>query len=143
MFRPLEIGRGSGMATDSELLEVRPRLRNDAVFLRVETGVYLRHSETACVLKGGLAYQRLSALGPRMNGEVSVAELCEGLDEGQRRTVLRLTGTLLAQGFVRDVPPAAAAGLPEAVLRRFRPQITLIELFVSGAAGRFARWRGA
>ncbi len=135
------------MATESELLSVRPRLRNDAVFLRVDTGVYLRHSETACVLKGKLAYQWLSILGPRMNGEVSVGELCDGLDENQRQTVLRLTGTLLAQGFVRDVPPAADAGLPEAVLTRFRPQINLIEHF-AGATGdspaaRFGRFRSA
>ena len=134
------------MATDSELLRIRPRLRNDAVFLRVETGVYLRHSETACVLKGKLAYQWISILGPRMNGEVSVGELCEGLSEAQRRTVLRLTGALLAQGFVRDVPPASGAGLPDAVLTRFRPQINLIEHFAAGGespAARFGRFRAA
>jgi bacteriocin biosynthesis cyclodehydratase domain-containing protein len=135
------------MATDSELLGIRPRLRNDAVFLRVETGVYLRHSETACVLKGGLAYQWMSILGPRMTGEFSVAELCDGLGEAQRQTVLRLTGTLLAQGFVRDVPPAADAGLPDAVLARFRPQINLVEHF-KGTTGdspavRFGRFRAA
>ena len=135
------------MATDSELLSVRPRLRNDAVFLKVDTGVYLRHSETACVLKGGMAYQWMSILGPRMNGELSVGELCEGLDDGQRQTVLRLTGTLLAQGFVRDVPPAREAGLPDAVLARFRSQINLIEHF-AGTTGespavRFGRFRAA
>ena len=135
------------MATDSELLSIRPRLRNDAVFLRVETGVYLRHSETACVLKGGLAYQWMSILGPRMTGEYSVGELCEGLGDAQRQTVLRLTGTLLAQGFVRDVPPAADAGLPDTVLTRFRPQINLIEHF-AGTTGdspavRFGRFRAA
>src|SRR3569833_1257742 len=146
MFRPPWNGSANGMATDSELLRVRPRLRNDAVFLRVETGVYLRHSETACVLKGKLAYQWISILGPRMNGEVSVGELCDGLNESQRRTVLRLTGTLLAQGFVRDVPPAADAGLPPNVLTRFRPQINLIEHFADGGdspAARFARFRAA
>lgn len=135
------------MATDFELLSVRPRLRNDAVFLKVETGAYLRHSETACVLKGGLAYQWLSILGPRMNGEFSVGELCEGLDEGQRQTVLRLTGTLLAQGFVRHVPPAGDAGLPDSVLARFQPQINLIEHFAAGRgdspAVRFGRFRFA
>lgn len=135
------------MATESELLSVRPRLRNDAVFLRVDTGVYLRHSENACVLKGGLAYQWMSILGPRMNGEFTVGELCDGLEEAQRQTVLRLTGTLLAQGFVRDVPPAADAGLPESVLTRFRPQINLIEHF-AGTTGespavRFGRFRAA
>jgi bacteriocin biosynthesis cyclodehydratase domain-containing protein len=134
------------MATDSELLDIRPRLRNDAVFLRVETGVYLRHSESACVLKGKLAYQWISVLGPRMNGEVSVGELCDGLDESQRRTVLRLTGALLAQGFVRDVPPATDAGLSHEVLTRFRPQINLIEHFAAGGDApttRFARFRAA
>ncbi len=136
------------MASEAELLKVRPRLRNDAVFLKVETGVYLRHTETACVLKGRLAYQWISILGPRMNGEYSVGELCSGLDDGQRQTVLRLTGALLERGFVRDVPSAGDAGLSDAVLTRFRPQINLVEHFTGGAGGdspaaRFARFRSA
>lgn len=135
------------MATDSELLVMRPRLRNDAVFLRVDTGVYLRHSESACVLKGRLVYQWISALGPRMNGEHTLAELCAGLDDDQRRTVLRLTGALLERGFVRAVPSLGDTAPPPAVPARFRPQVGLIE-HLAGAAGdapavRFGRFRSA
>src|SRR4051812_40158368 len=147
MFRPPWNGSADGMATDSELLGIRPRLRNDAVFLRVETGVYLRHSEAACVLKGRLAYQWISILGPRMNGERTIGELCDGLDDDQRRTVLTLTGTLIDRGFVRHVPPADGAGLDAGVLTRFAPQITLIEHFAAGRgdppAVRFGRFRTA
>jgi bacteriocin biosynthesis cyclodehydratase domain-containing protein len=133
------------MAYESALLEMRPRLRNDAVFLRVETGVYLRHSDSACVLKGQLAYEWMSTLGPRLNGESTVNELCAGLDESQRQTVIGLTRALLARGFLRDVPPAEEAGLTEAEIVRFQPQINFIEHFTGTApeppATRFVRFR--
>src|SRR4051812_23473996 len=102
--------RGDDMQTignaplNTSLMDIRPRLRNDVVFLRVDTGIYLRSSDNSCVLRGPGAYEWMSILGPRMTGESSVAELCEGLDDSRRTTAVGLMRTLLNRGFARAVP---------------------------------------
>jgi bacteriocin biosynthesis cyclodehydratase domain-containing protein len=62
-----------------------------------------------------------------MTGQLSMAELCEGLDENRRRTAIALMRTLLDRGFARDVPPADAAVLEPAVSELFAPQINFVE----------------
>ncbi|HEY0168645.1 MAG TPA: TOMM precursor leader peptide-binding protein [Jatrophihabitans sp.] len=114
----------------SPLANIRPRLRNDVVFLRVDTGIYLRSSQMSCVLKGQGVYDWMAALGPRMTGEWTVAELCEGLDEARRRTAEGLVRTLLDRGFARDAVASVDAELSEQVLRRFASQINFVEHFM-------------
>jgi bacteriocin biosynthesis cyclodehydratase domain-containing protein len=111
-------------------MDIRPRLRNDVVFLRVETGIYLRSSENSCVLKGPGAYEWMSILGPRMTGESSMAELCVGLDDNRRKTAVGLMRTLLNRGFARAVPAPDLRALPSAMLEAFSPQINFIEHFM-------------
>lgn len=118
-------------ATESApLADIRPRLRNDVVFLRVDTGIYLRSSETSCVLKGAGAYEWMSVLGPRMTGESTVGEICEGLDENRRKTAVGLMRTLLDRGFARAVPRPDTQMLPAGVLDSFATQINFVEHFM-------------
>jgi bacteriocin biosynthesis cyclodehydratase domain-containing protein len=112
------------------LADVRPRLRNDVVFLRVDTGIYLRSSETSCVLKGAGAYEWMSVLGPRMTGEHTVAELCEGLDDSRRKTAVSLMRTLLDRGFARAVPLPDLRTLPTSTADLFARQINFVEHFM-------------
>lgn len=129
------------------LTDIHPRLRNDVVFLRVETGIYLRSSDSACVLKGPGAYEWMSILGPRMTGELSVAELCDGLDEKRRTTAVGLMRTLLDRGFARHTPPPDTATLPAPVVDMFGPQINFVEHFMHADEHRpedlFARFRAS
>lgn len=120
--------------TDPGFADIRPRLRNDVVFLRVETGIYLRSSEVSCVLKGRGVYEWMSALGPRMTGEWTVAELCGGLDEARRGTAQGLVRTLLDRGFARDASSSDAVELPEPVRRQFASQVNFVEHFMHGDA---------
>jgi bacteriocin biosynthesis cyclodehydratase domain-containing protein len=130
---PVELLRRNMKTVDeTPLLQIRPRLRNDVVFLRVETGIYLRSSETTCVLKGPGAYEWMSVLGPRLNGESTIAELCDGLDEKRRGTAIGLIRTLLARGFARDLPKGDSATLPEKISETFAPQINFVEHFMHG-----------
>ncbi|MBY8877936.1 TOMM precursor leader peptide-binding protein [Actinacidiphila acidipaludis] len=62
-----------------------------------------------------------------MTGQLSMAELCEGLDESRRRTAIALMRTLLDRGFARDVPPADDTVLDPAVSELFAPQINFVE----------------
>jgi len=105
-------------------------LRNDVVFLRVDTGIYLRSSETSCVLKGAGAYEWMSVLGPRMTGESTVGEICEGLDENRRKTAGALIRTLLDRGFARAVSRPDTRTLPVGVLNSFAAQINFVEHFM-------------
>src|ERR1044072_3676763 len=84
----------NGLATLTD--DLRPKLRNDVVFLRVDTGIYLRSPETSCVLKGKGAYEWLAVLGPRMTSRQTLAQLCEGLDPARRGTAVALVKALLA-----------------------------------------------
>lgn len=118
------------MIDSAPLMEIRPRLRNDVVFLRVDTGIYLRSSETSCVLKGAGAYEWMSVLGPQMTGESTMAELCEGLDESRRKTAVGLMRTLLARGFARAVLRPDVRMLPAGVSDLFAPQINFVEHFM-------------
>ncbi|HTZ43216.1 MAG TPA: TOMM precursor leader peptide-binding protein [Jatrophihabitans sp.] len=118
--------------TATSLADIRPRLRNDVVFLRVDTGIYLRSAETSCVLKGPGVYDWIAALGPRMTGEWTVADLCTGLDDARRRTAEGLLRTLLDRGFARDASASDDGGLTEPVLARFASQINFVEHFMHG-----------
>ena len=133
------------VASEKRLTDIHPRLCNDVVFLRVETGIYLRSSDSACVLKGPGAYEWMSILGPRMTGELSIAELCDGLDEKRRKTAVGLMRTLLDRGFARHTPPPDTATLPAPVLDMFGPQINFVEHFMHTDEHRpeelFARFR--
>lgn len=72
----------------------------------------------------------MSALGPRMNGASSVAELCEGLDESRRRTAVALMKALLDKGFARDVPQSDDKVLDSTTAELFAPQVNFIEHFM-------------
>lgn len=115
---------------EKALGSIRPRLRNDVVFLRVETGIYLRSAENSCVLKGTGAYEWMSVLGPRMDGSHTVDELCESLDDQRRETAVGLVRTLLARGFARHAPQGDDDVLPPGVAAAFAAQTQFVEHFM-------------
>ncbi|WP_069813252.1 TOMM precursor leader peptide-binding protein [Streptomyces sp. TP-A0874] len=82
-----------------------------------------------------------------MTGELSIADLCEGLDEGRRNTSIALMKTLLAKGFARHAAQPEDGILPDAVLARFSPQINFVEHFMHADTRTpqelFARFRTA
>ena len=106
---------------------VRPRLRQDAVFLRSDGGAYLRSNETAFFLRGQRAYRWVSTLGPYLTGEHTVVELCDGLGPDHRDTVLGVVGALLERGFAVDVPPVDSGVLDAQILARFARQLAYLQ----------------
>lgn len=120
---------------------VRPRLRHDVVFAESLDGAFVRHADDGFVVKGRSAYRWISALSPHLTGENTVGELCAGLPDEQRETVVHLIGTLLERGFVRDRRPDEDATLDGAVRVRFTPQINFVEHYVDDAVTRFTAFR--
>lgn len=132
------------MATRDELVDpdsVRPRLRQDAVFLRSDGGAYLRSSDTAFFLRGRSAYRWVSTLGPYLTGEHTVAELCDGLDTGHRTTVLGIVNALLERGFATNVRPAEDIGLEPGVGTRFASQVAYLQHAAPDSPAAFAAVR--
>lgn len=125
----------------ADVWDIRPKLRHDVVILETAAGAYLRGPDTAFLLKGRTAYRWLSTLGPYLNGEHSVAQMCAGLDDGQRRTVASLIKALTSRGFAKNV--TGAGELPQRVADRFASQVEFVDHFTDDAAGRFQRFRDA
>ncbi|WP_016697823.1 hypothetical protein [Actinoalloteichus spitiensis] len=92
----------AGLDEDS-LDERRFAVRADAFFVRHEGGVWLRNNLGSFSIRGAGAYQLVGSLFANLDGERSVAEICEGLPESARRSVSRLVGTLDRNGFLREV----------------------------------------
>lgn len=126
------------------ILDSRPRIRRDVLFTEMPDGVLFHNAQGGFRVTGRSAYRFAALIVPHLTGELRLAELCEGLPDGQRRMVTSLVGKLLDRGFARVVtPPERDEVLPVAVAQRFEPQINYVEHFQDAAAERFARFRGA
>ncbi len=123
-------------------LEIRPSLKQDAVFLRSEHGIFVRHRDDSFVIRGQSAFQLLSALAPRMTGEQTLSELCDGLTEGQTSSVMSLVSMLVARGLVinHELP---AEGVDVEALRTFADQVSFLEHFGDRGGRGFDRFRNA
>ena len=122
--------------------DIRPSLKQDAVFLRSQHGVFVRHREDSFVIKGQSAFQLLSALAPHMTGERTLSELCDGLTEGQKSSVESLVSMLTARGLVIDHEvPAADVDLQ--ALQTFAGQVSFLEHFGDRGGRGFDRFRNA
>src|SRR5450432_994781 len=123
------------------LSQVRPKLKQDSVFLQTDDGVFLRSEETTFLLKGKSVYRWISVLSPYMTGEYTMDQLCDGLEPAQRDTVLRLVDTLLQRGVLKNYLPEAPGMLPDEVLKQFSSQIEFIEHYADRPQERFKTFR--
>jgi bacteriocin biosynthesis cyclodehydratase domain-containing protein len=126
-----------------EIAGTRPRIRRDVLYTQTPTGVHFHNARGGFSVVMPSAYRFASLIVPHLDGDTTVAALCQGLGDRQRDMVTRLVGTLYARGFARDaVPPAPDAPVPEpAVARRFAAQIDYVDHYTDDAATRFLRFR--
>jgi hypothetical protein len=125
-----------------ELEKTRPKLKQDAVFLRAQEGVLVKHHDASFMLRGKSVYNVLSALSPLMTGELTLADLCAELPPGQKAAVQSLVRLLFERGLLMDhEPPVATIGIGE--LQEFGTQISFLEHFGDRGARGFERCRNA
>ncbi|MBY8872557.1 TOMM precursor leader peptide-binding protein [Micromonospora sp. PLK6-60] len=120
------------------ILDMRPKLRHDVVFLDAPAGAYLRGPDSAFLIRGRSAFRWLSSLSPYLDGGHTLAQLCTGLAAEQRRTVVSLVRALVDRGFAKDAQ--GRGDLPEPVARRFATQIEFVGHFADDPARRFQRF---
>lgn len=121
--------------------QLRPKLRQDSIFLPNNNGVLFRNGSNVFFLKGASTYRWISSLAPHLTGEHTLEELCQSLDPERREMVTRLVHTLWQKGIVKDHVPEDPALLSEAVRRQFAPQIGLIDHYADLPLKKFAAFR--
>lgn len=128
---------------ERDILEIRPKLKHDIVFLEVENGTFFQGNNKGFVLKGRSSYKWISALAPYMTGEYTLAQLCEGLESVQTDMVKSLVQALLEKEVVRYHIPEESDLLPEALATCFQRQIELIAHYADSPLSRFRKFREA
>lgn len=123
----------------------RPRVKRDVLYTQTAQGVLFHNAESGFQLAAKSAYRLACVLVPRLTGEHTIAQLCDGLGAGQQEMVAELVAALLDRGFARDVEPepAAAERIGAEVAARFAPQINYIDHYTGQAEARFLRFRDA
>ncbi len=129
------------MAEYDEIADTRPRIRRDVLFSQTPSGVLFHNAHGGFNLTAKEAYRFASLVVPHLNGRHSVAEICRGLGENQRRMVVELVRTLYKRGFARAAEPEGGAGPAPETAARFAAQIGYVDHYTGDAEHRFQRFR--
>ncbi|MGY4970553.1 hypothetical protein ACWGCC_15275 [Streptomyces nigrescens] len=84
---------------------MRPRLKDDAYFTRVDEGLVWLTPAGMLTVKEPSVATMVERLAPRLNGRHTVDELTARLPERTRRLVVDLLDVLVRQGLVEDARP--------------------------------------
>jgi bacteriocin biosynthesis cyclodehydratase domain-containing protein len=121
--------------------ELRPKLKQDSIFLPTREGVMLRNGSTIFSLKGASIYRWLASLAPHLTGDQTLAEICAPLEPERRQMVSRLVNTLLEKGIVKNHIPEQTNIIPLPVREQFKSQIEFIDHFADRPLQRFRDFR--
>lgn len=124
-----------------DLLEMRPKLKQDSVFIQTEDGVFLRGDENTFLLRGKSVYRWLSTLSPYLTGQYTLDQLCESLDESQQGLVRQLVQTLIERGILKHHIAEEPGILPDTVASYFRSQLEFIEHYTDYPQQKFLDFR--
>lgn len=120
---------------------IRPKLKHNSVFLQTEDGVFFQSDRVVFRLKGKSIGRWISALGPYMNGEHTLDELCNGFAPAQREMLTQLVNTLLQRGVLKDAVFEIPEPLPASLRRQFAAQIAYIDHFTDRPQEKFKAFR--
>lgn len=120
---------------------LRPKLKQDSIFLPSADGVVFRNGSNVFSLKGKGIYKWVCSLAPHLNGEHTLEELCTGLELNRHEMVKRLVQALLEKGIVKDAVVENASVLPESVRLKFKSQIDFIDHYCERPLSAFTLFR--
>ena len=60
---------------------MRPKLKSDTFYIPLADGVYLRNNQGSYKIKGKVMYRWIEKLAPYLDGQRTLAEITDGLDE--------------------------------------------------------------
>jgi bacteriocin biosynthesis cyclodehydratase domain-containing protein len=126
-----------------QIADTRPRIKQDVLFAQTQKGVLFHNCTAGFHLAAPSAYRIACALVPRLTGESTVAELCDGLTQTQCEMISDVIAAMMDRGFVADVPPAPPGSprLPAAAAERFAAQVSYVDHYAGQAEERFLTFR--
>lgn len=119
----------------------RPKCKADTYCVPMPDGVYLRGNNNRLTLKGKSLSALLEHLIPNLNGNLTLAELTEGLDAGRKRMITNLIEKLFTHDFLNDLNQDQSHTLRPLELETYASNIAFIESFQPSAASRFEQFR--
>jgi bacteriocin biosynthesis cyclodehydratase domain-containing protein len=120
---------------------IRPKLKHSIAYMLTDEGL-LFVEDTLCLrIKGKALTRWFSRLGPYLNGEHTLEELCQGFDPSLHEKIVMLVDTLIAKGVLKNALPEEPGLLPEAVDQHFRSQIELLDHLADTPRQRFKAFR--
>lgn len=125
----------------NDISAIRPKLRQDSIFLPTSQGVCFRNGNNTFNLKGKSIYKWVTTLAPHLDGRQTLEELCAPLAPERREIVVRLVTTLLEKGVVKNSFVEPAETLPAAVRARFVSQIDFIDHYAERPLQAFKDFR--
>ncbi|WP_139378364.1 putative thiazole-containing bacteriocin maturation protein [Mesobacillus jeotgali] len=120
------------------------KVKRDTFYLaEPNVSVYFRNNSCSFRLEGSGIDQWVEKLLPMFNGEYSLGNLTNGLQEPYRQRVYQIAEVLLQNGFVRDVSKDEPHQLSEQVLKKFASQIEFVDNLAGSGPWRFQSFRNA
>ncbi len=120
---------------------MQPKLKGDTFYISTGDGVYLRNNQSSYKIKGKVMYRWIEKLVPYLDGQHTLEELIDGLDEERQAMVTKLVTTLLTNHFLKDASCDLPHTLSPLELETYAPEIAFIDSFCDSAAFRFERFR--
>lgn len=120
---------------------MQPKLKGDTFYIPTGDGVYLHNNRSSYMIKGKAMYRWIEKLAPYLDGQHTLEELIDGLDEERQAMVTQLVTTLLNNHFLKDASRDLPHTLSPLELETYAPEIAFIDSFSDSAAFRFERFR--
>jgi putative thiazole-containing bacteriocin maturation protein len=121
---------------------MRMKVNRDTFYIPDQQGgVYFRNNTVSFRMEGGAIDQWIEKLLPMFNGEHTLEELTDGLQDVYRNRVYEIAQVLYNNGFIRDLSKDHPHQLPDNVLQKYASQIEFLDSIGGSGAYRFQNFR--
>lgn len=121
---------------------MRMKVNRDTFFIPdFNGGVYFRNNSVSFRMEGGTIDQWIENLMPMFNGEHTLKDLTDGLEDEYRNRIFEIAEVLYKNGFIRDISEDLPCQLPDKIRKRYASQIEFLDSCGSSGAYRFENYR--
>jgi bacteriocin biosynthesis cyclodehydratase domain-containing protein len=121
--------------------KIRPRLKQDSIFLPIPGGLICRNGDKVLTLKGKSIYKWLSTLVPHLSGEHTLEEICAPLGPDQQTMVTNIVLALLEKEIIKNHSLEETQTLQEIERVRFKSQLDFIDHYADRPVAAFQKFR--